>query len=181
MYLILTIASGVGYLTSLVLYGLTLWDIDAQELPLYWPLTFLMFGVWFAAVLKLRAFAKSQVTQRTMQFNPSPILKYMFKGTPLWLIIVTGLSFVFALSSFVALMVAQPGVVSIIEGKRVLHNHGDILKELTSQEYQHALAIEARRSLGHYLLFFGAATAILYPRKAERNAVGAQRMSTFGE
>ena len=87
----------------------------------------------------------------------------MFQDTPVWLLVIAGVSFIFAMISFIILMDLQPGVVSIIDGKKVLHNRGDIIKELTNQEYKHALAIEARRSLGHYLAFFGVGTAILYP------------------
>ena len=55
IYPTLTVVAGVGYLTSLVLYALTFNDVDSQALPVYWPLTIGLFGIWLIAILKLIA------------------------------------------------------------------------------------------------------------------------------
>jgi hypothetical protein len=62
-------------------------------------------------------------------------------------------------------MFSQAGVIGVIEGEQVLHSHGSIIKELSNKEYQEALAIESRMSLGHNLVFFAVGSAILWPKK----------------
>jgi hypothetical protein len=117
------------------------------------------------AILKLVRDPEVREHQKSKSRNPLTFFKVIFKGTPIWIQVLAGISFIFAMVSFAYLMYTQPGVVDIIDGKKVLHNHGDIIEELNDEEYREALAIQSRQSLGHYLAFFGVGTAILWPDK----------------
>ena len=163
VYFIATIIAGLGYVTSLVLYFLTFQDINSLELPINQPLGFVMGGIWFIAIIKLIRDPKMKALQKQKKLNPIPMLKLMFQGTPMWLLLIAGASFIFSLISFLVLMNMQEGVPSIIDGQKVIHNHGKIIKVLTDGEYIHALALNARMFIGHNLIFFGVGTAILYP------------------
>lgn len=165
IYPILTIIAAAGYITSLILYGLTFEEVNAQASPIFWLLTYVLFGIWFAAVLKMSTDPELKEIQRKKQFNPIPMLKMIFKGTPVWLLIIAGVSLVFAIISFTTIMLTQKGVVSIIDGEHVIQNHGNIIKKLSEEEYRHALAVQSRVFIGHYLAFFGVATAILFQEK----------------
>ncbi len=169
IYPIITVLAAIGYLISVTLYALTFKDIDSQSLPIYSYLTFLLFGTWIIAVLKLSTSTELKELRTKKQKNPITIFKVIFNGTPLWISIIAGLSFVFAMVSFGIIMYTQKGVVSTLEGERVIHNHGDIIKTLTEEEYRHALAVQARGFVGHYLAFFSVGAAILYPEKIESN------------
>ena len=166
---ILTAIGAAGYLTALTLYVLTFWNVNASATPVYSPLTFVLFATWLVAILKLVGDPEVREHQKNKSKNPLTFFKIIFKGTPIAIQLLAGASFIFAMVSFAYLMYSQPGVVSVIDGKKVLHNHGDIIKELTEQEYIEALAIESRQFVGHYLAFFGVGTAILWPEKNGEN------------
>lgn len=164
---LIAVIGAAGYLTSLALYILTFWDIDSMSSPVYGPLTIVLFGTWILAIIKLIRDPYVRDLQNSRSKNPIKFLKVIFQGTPSWVQVIAGISFIFSMMSFGYLMFTQPGVVDIIDGQKVLHNHGSIIKELTDQEYQHELAVNARKFLGHNLAFFGVGTAILYPNKNE--------------
>lgn len=162
--ILIAIGAG-GFLTSLTLYILTFWNVNAFATPVYMPLTALLFVTWLTAILKLKKNPEVRVHQKSKSMNPLTFFKILLKGIPTWLKALAGISFIFAMGSFVYLMYSQPGVVSIIDGEKVLHNHGNIIKYLTEEEYIEALAIQSRGFVGHYLAFFGVGTAILWPTK----------------
>lgn len=151
---ILTIVGAAGFFSSLGLYVLTFFNVDATATPLYGPLTFVLYVTWFLAVLKLIRDPEVKEHQKSKSRNPVLFFKIIFKGTPIWIQAIAGASFIFSMISFAYLMYNYPGVVDIIDGKKVLHNHGDVIKELTDEEYIKALATESRRMVGHYLPFF---------------------------
>ena len=155
----------LGYIISLVLYGLTFNDVDAQQLALYWPLTIGMMAIWLMAILKLKASEELKALKKEGGFKLMAFLKTAFKGTPVWMSVIAGISFIFAIVNIHMLMSSSPGVPAIIDGEYVMQNHGSILQKLTEQEYKHELAIKARMSMGHFLAFFGVGTAILWPDK----------------
>jgi len=162
---VLTIIGAAGFFASLTLYILTFWNVDASATPVYMPLTIVLFATWLAAILKLVRNPELKAHQKSKSKNPVTFFKLAFKGTPVWVQVVAGASFIFAMVSFAYFIYTQPGVVGVIDGNKVLHNRGEIIKELTDQEYIKALAIDSRKSLGHFLAFFGVGTAILFPEK----------------
>ena len=67
-------------------------------------------------------------------------------------------------------MVLTQGVPDIWEGQYVLHNHGTLIRNITEQEYTAYKAAEVRGFSGHWLAFYGIATALLYPFNKETSA-----------
>ena len=166
---IFTTIGAFGYLVTLTLYLLTFWKVDASSTPIYWPLTFILIATWLVTILKLVRDPKVKEHQKSKSMNPITFVKVIFNGTPVWVIVLAVASWVFGMISFAYLMRYQPGVVDIIDGKKVLHNHGSIIKELSDEEYIEALAIQSRQFIGHYLIFFGVGTAILWPNNSGNN------------
>jgi hypothetical protein len=70
--------------------------------------------------------------------------------------------FFYAFINFAFFMIGNIGTPDIIDGKFVLHNHGRIIKNLTEQQYHHYKALELRGFSGHWIAFYGIATAVLY-------------------
>jgi len=72
--------------------------------------------------------------------------------------------FNFAFTSFV---LQEGGIASVIKGKKVIHNHGNIIRELTDEEYETQQAYAVRSVSGHWMLFYAAGMIMLYPKKKE--------------
>jgi hypothetical protein len=88
----------------------------------------------------------------------------MFKGTPKWVLVLAIASFIFGMVN-IGLMVSDFGVAGIIDGKYVVHNHGQIVRELTEQEFNIEKSKELKAITAAHILFLGMGTGILYPRK----------------
>lgn len=166
---IFTVIGAIGYLIALSLYLLTFWKVDASTTPVYSPLTFLLYATWMVTIFKLVRDPKVKEHQKSKSMNPITFFKVIFNGTPVWVIVIAVASWIFGMISFAYLMNYQPGIVDIIDGKKVLQNHGSIIKELSNEEYKEALAIQSRQFIGHYLVFFGVGTAILWPDNSDKN------------
>lgn len=57
----------------------------------------------------------------------------------------------------------QSGLQNRLNPLGHMHNHGQLIKTLTKQEYHHYKANELRGFSGHWLAFYGLAAAILFP------------------
>lgn len=152
---------------GLVVHLLTVADVDVTaKVPLVWVLHSGIFVVWLPAILTLknsrvaRDFQKAG-TLNTM--NPVALLKMMFHNTPTWLAVIAIAGLLYAPINFMVFIASQTGVPDIHNGQYILHNHGQLIKTLTEQEYHHYRANELRGFSGHWLAFYGMAAAILFP------------------
>jgi hypothetical protein len=169
-----------GWTLALIVHLLTLTGMDINSsAPYVWVLHIGIFAVWIPAILKLRkdeelqAFQQSQ-KQRNTRTNPIRFFKIMFRHTPTWLTVLAIGGFFYTFINMVMLMPSQSGVPDIQNGHYVLHNHGQLIKTLTAQEYHYYKASVIRGFSGHWLAFYGIAAAILFPFNRQTNDLNQQ-------
>jgi hypothetical protein len=156
-----------GWTSGLLVHLLSLADIDvADKVPFVWILHIGVFVVWLPTILALRNNEELKAYRQPgmrNQRNPLKFFRILFRQTPTWLAILAIGGFVYAVVNFMMFMGSQPGVPDLKDGQYVLHNHGQLIRTLTEQEYQHYKANEVRGFSGHWLAFYGFAAAILFP------------------
>ena len=165
-----------GWTLGLIVHILSIADIDVTEkIPFVWLLHIGIFVVWLPVVLdlknneELKDFQQSGMLNR---MNPISFYKILFKDTPTWMSIIAGAGFFYAFINFILFMSSQGGTPSIQDGHYVLQNHGELIKNLTEQEYHQYKANEVRGFSGHWILFYGVATAILYKYSGLTKQIG---------
>lgn len=152
----------LGWFLSLILQLLLFADVDVQsQYSFTWLLHVGVFVVWIPSILLLRKDNKECFTLKS--YNPITFWRFIFKDTPVWLIVIAMGGFLYAWVSFMLHFISIDGVVSIIDGQYVIHNHGSIIKVLTEQEYHYYHIKEQISFSGIWLTFYGIAMAILYP------------------
>ena len=161
------ILAGTGWALGLIVHILSILDIDLSErIPFVWVLHIGVFVVWIPMIIQinnnseLKAFQKSSMFNR---INPIGFLRIIFKKTPVWLALISACGLIYAIVSFLMVMGSQPGIPDIRDGQYILQNHGQLIKTLTEDEYHHHEAIVMRSFSGHWIAFYGIATAFLYP------------------
>ena len=139
-------------------------DYDLRQVvPFLWILHIGIFVVWIPMVLLLKGKDELQQFYNYYNFNQSEYFKIIFKNTPTWLKIIAFGGMGYAGLNFILFIVSQPGSPSIENGKYILSNHGQLISILTKKEYLHYLANETRGFSGHWIAFYGIASAVLYP------------------
>jgi hypothetical protein len=162
---ILTIIGGLALSYGLYIYFNAIDFVDnAEGFPLPTPLTISVFVIWLAAILTLNQIGELKTMDFKTRLNPVKFWGTMFKGTPKWVLVLAIASFIFGMVNM-GLMISDFGVTGIIDGKYVVHNHGQIIRELTEQEFLIAKSKELKGITGAHILFLGMGTGILYPRK----------------
>lgn len=145
-----------GWTLGLIVHILSLTDIDITgRVPF----------VWLPVVLDLKNSKELKEYQQSgmlNRMNPIGFYKIIFKETPTWMAIIAGAGFIYAFINFMLSMFSQQGTPSIQDGQFILQNHGKLIKNLTEQEYHHYKANEIRGFSGHWVLFYGIATALLF-------------------
>jgi len=94
-------------------------------------------------------------------------ISFFWNHYPIWLITLEIINQIFFTWYFLHVLEIQEGVLGIIDGKKVIHNHGIIIKELTEKEYVQNLILDFRQSMGHNLIFFGGIVFLLFPIKTK--------------
>jgi hypothetical protein len=155
-----------GWILGLLVHILSLADIDVTEtVPFVWLLHIGIFVVWLPVILDLKKNEELQEYQQSgmlNRINPVGFYKIIFRETPTWMAIFVVAGFFYALFNFMLFFASQGGTPSIKDGQYILQNHGQLIKTLTEQEYHHYKANEVRGFSGHWILFYGFATAVLY-------------------
>jgi hypothetical protein len=162
--------AATGWVIGLIVHlTAAMGDYDlTQTIPFLWLLHVGIFVVWVPTILKLKN--NPEIKNKTF-INPRVFLRVLFKESPTWLIIIAAIGFFYAGFNFSLFMVSQPGVPDVMQGQYVLQNHGQIVKTLTETEYYHALANQTRGFSGHWLAFYGIATAVLYPFNRHKQVI----------
>lgn len=155
-----------GWILGLLVHILSLADIDVTKtVPFVWLLHVGIFVVWLPVILDLRKNEELQEYQQSgmlNRMNPIKFFKIIFKETPTWLVIIVVAGFFYAIINFMLFLASQGGTPSIKDGQFILQNRGQLIKTLTEQEYNHYKANVIRGFSGHWILFYGVATAVLY-------------------
>lgn len=137
-------------------------DYDiGRSIPFVWVLHLGILVVWLPTILE---FQKNQEL-RTLKskLNPIAFFRIIFKDTPTWLSVIAIAGFVYMVVNFQLFMGSQPGVPELQDGQYILHDHGQLIKTITKQEYDHYLANQMRGFSGHWIGFYGIAAAVLFP------------------
>jgi hypothetical protein len=159
--------ASTGWILALLVHVLSITDIDiASRLPFVWILHLGIFAVWIPMILDLiknEEIKQFQQARKQNRNNSTSLFKIIFKKTPTWLKIIAVGGFFYAGINFILFSISQQGSATIKEGQYILHNHGQLIRTLTEQEYHHFKANEVRGFSGHWLAFYGIAAAILFP------------------
>ncbi|HYV92581.1 MAG TPA: hypothetical protein VE978_12375 [Chitinophagales bacterium] len=155
-----------GWILGIIVHLLSLADIDVTEkVPFVWLLHIGIFVVWIPIVLdlknnqELREYQQSRLRNR---MNPVGFFKIVFKDTPAWMALAAIGGFFYMGINFMLFIASQSGGPEIKDGQYILESHGQFIKTLTEQEYHHYKANEVRGFSGHWIFFYGFATAVLY-------------------
>jgi hypothetical protein len=164
---ILCIVAAIGLILGLIVHMTSVMGIYIEDkVPYIWSLHVAIFVVWLPAVLELRKNPELKHSDVKTQQNPVKIFKLIFKDTPRPVMLLSILFLAYAMINIWLVMLTGEGATAdIIDGKYVLHNHGDIVKELTEKEYYRYEASTLRGFSGHWMAFYGLAMGILWPKK----------------
>lgn len=169
-----------GWALGLIVHILSVADFDITEkVPFVWVLHIGIFVVWIPAILELRKNEELKTHQQNGRRNKTTafeFIKIIFRKAPAWLTIIAIGGFFYAFINFIFFMNASNGVPDIKDGQYILHNHGQLIKTLTEQEYHHFKANEVRGFSGHWLAFYGLAAAILFPFNSADTAPAVSRV-----
>ena len=156
----------MGWILGLSVHMLSLADIDVTaKVPFVWLLHVGIFVVWIPVILELKKNKELQEYQQSgtpNRMNSMKFFEIVFNETPSWMTTIVVAGFFYAFVNFILFSISQSGTPNIIGGQFVLQNHGQLIKTLTEQEYHHYKANELRGFSGHWIAFYGVATAILY-------------------
>lgn len=155
-----------GWTLALIIHLISLVGIDLTEkISFIWILHIGIFIVCIPAGFDLKKNQELKDYQHSSilnRMNPIGYFKIIFKDTPTWIAIIAICGFFYAFINFSSFIASQDGTPDIKDGQFVLLNHGQLIKTLTKQEFHHYKANEVRGFSGHWILFYGLATALLY-------------------
>ena len=158
-----------GWTLAVIVHVLSIAGMDLNEkIPFIWSLHIGIFVVWIPTIFSLRKgeeFKQFQKSSLLTRMNPLSLFKAIFKTTPHWLTAIAVIGFFYAIINFLLFALSQPAVPDAHNGQYFLENHGQIIRTLTEQEYHHYQANQLRAFSGHWIAFYGAAMAVLFPFK----------------
>ena len=161
-------ALGVGYGFYIYFNAINLVEItDGITIPM--ELSIAVIVIWLGAILTLNQEKISMPKEIKEIVNPIKSWGALFMGTPKWVVTLAIMCFIFGLVNF-GIMMTNIGLTGVIEGKYVIHNHGQIIKELTEKEFLIEKSKELKGITAMHILFLGMGTGILYPRKGFEQA-----------
>ena len=155
---VLFLISVIGLVASAIAHFSTFFGINPQRVfPSVWVLHVLIFVVWFPVVISCRKLCTND--------NRKDFWKLATRNSPNWMKRLCVIFFVYAFFNFFcAFVLSEGGNPSEIDGRKVLSNHGEIIRELTDEEYDQLQAYEVRGFSGHWLVFYAAGMTVLYSR-----------------
>ena len=155
MKTLLIIATG-GFIFSLTAHLASFLGIDPQAVfPPIWLLHIGIFVVWIPTVFLLR-----KIFRKT---GREGFWKVAVRNAPFWMQALCIFFLLYTFFNFTNNLFAlnQEGVPTIVDGKKVLQSHGEVLKELTDEEFFRYQAYTFRASSGHWMVFYIVSMTIL--------------------
>jgi hypothetical protein len=146
------VASGAAHLSTF--FGI----IPQQVCPSVWWLHILIFVVWIPLV-----FSGHSMFNREGRNSSG---KLSMEYSPGWMRALSMMLFLYAIFNFfyTVFVLNEGGVPSELNGKKVLHNHGKIIAELSDSEYKKHQAYGVRTFSGHWMCFYALAMTMLYSK-----------------
>jgi hypothetical protein len=145
-----------GFIFSLTAHLASFLGIDPQAVfPPIWLLHIGIFVVWVPTVLLLRkTFRKT---------GREGFWKVAVRNAPAWMQALCVFFFIYTFFNFASSLSAldERGVPTIVNEKKVLQRQGEVIKELSDEEYFRLQANTFRASSGHWMVFYIVSMTIL--------------------
>jgi hypothetical protein len=161
-----------GLVSSAVAHFSTFLGINPQRVfPPVWALHFLIFVVWVPVVFSCRKICTKN--------NQKDFWKIAMRNAPGWMKVLSVVLFAYAFFNFffTIFILNEGGVPSELEGKKVIHSHGKVIRELTNEEYEAHQAYNVRTFSGHWMIFYAAGMTVLYSKMKGNSNNGAHPIS----
>ncbi|MEO7990567.1 MAG: hypothetical protein ABI663_13560 [Chryseolinea sp.] len=161
-----TILGGLGLIYTIYIHlnAMDYADISVgDKVPGY--LQFGIFAIWLTAIgVAINRQKELKVENADFRTRLKIFYKTLFGEAPILMIIISIAAFLYGnyygwLTNF-----NYEGIPDIINGKLVLHNHGQIIKELTETEFLQYKADDIKNSTASSMMFYCVGTGILFPR-----------------
>ena len=92
----------------------------------------------------------------------------LFAPMPRWAQYIIRGFFIYALINFALFFfLSHGGTPEVRDGKYVLHSHGQVIRELSEEEYEHQNAYVLRGFSGHWMIFYLLPALYFWYRKDE--------------
>lgn len=92
-----------------------------------------------------------------------------FANMPRWPRYIVKAFFVYAIVNFALFfLLSKSGTPDMRDGRYVLHNHGNVIRELSEDEYELQKAYVLRGFSGHWMVFYLTAALFFWYRKDDR-------------
>ena len=164
MYIIFLI-SVFGLAASMVAHFSTFFGVNPQRIfPGVWLLHVILFVVFIPTIVYCGKDCK--------KVKREDHWKVVTANAPGWMKWLTAFLFVYALFNFffTIFVMNEGGGPGKIDGRKVLHDHGKIIRELTDEEYEQHQAYEVRTASGHWMVFYAVCVTLLYSKlKGDRD------------
>jgi len=146
-----------GLIASALAHFSTFLGVNPQRaVPWVWMLHFLIFVVWIPAIASVRKTC-SGCSRRDFW-------KTATRDAPRWMKAMCAVLFAYAFFNFffTIFVLNEGGGPHEIDGKKVLSNHGRIIRALTDEEYELHQAYVVRTFSGHWMVFYAIGMTVLY-------------------
>lgn len=167
---LLFIVATISLILAIVVHVSSLSGVYVEgKVPYVFALHFVSMIVFFFAFIDLRKTPEIWDNDLRKNLKISTMYKLMFKDTPkLMLVLMIGLFIYTQVNFFLYFNYGgEGGTADIINGNYVLHEHGDIIKQLTEKEYIGYQINSLKSYSSGWMLFLGFAVSILWPKKQE--------------
>ncbi len=134
----------IGFFSSLFVHLSTFFGIDlSKHVPWVWVLHLGVFVIFIPMVFVQGLGSRKDFWRK------------IFAAIPRWARYTIKAFFAYALINFALFFfLSEGGVPDVREGKYVLHNHGQVIRELSENEYELQKAYVLRGFSGHWMVFY---------------------------
>ncbi|MCP4442775.1 MAG: hypothetical protein GY810_28040 [Aureispira sp.] len=164
------IAATISLILAIVVHVLSLSGVYVEDkVPYVSALHFVTLIVFFFAFFDLRKTPEIWDNELRKDLKMSAYYKLMFKDTPKPILVLMAAIFIYAQVDFFLSFNygGEGGTADIRDGNYVLHNHGDIIKQLTEKEYIGYQINSLRSYSSTWMIFLVFAVSILWPKQEE--------------
>lgn len=169
MKTLLIIATG-GFIFSLTAHLASFLGIDPQSVfPPIWLLHIGIFVVWIPTVFLLRKTFKKT--------GREGFWKVAVRNAPTWMqaLCIFFLLYTFFNFTNTLFTLNEEGVPAIVNGKKVLQSQGQVIRELTDEDFFRYQADTFRASSGHWMVFYIVSMTIFFSHQRTKEKDQARR------
>jgi hypothetical protein len=151
-----------GLIASVITHLSTFFGINPQRVfPAVWVLHGLIFVVWIPVVFS----CKKSCTKE----NRKDYWKIAMRNAPRWMKVLSAALFAYAFFNFffTIFVLNEGGSPTEQDGKKVLCNHGKVIRELTDKAYEAHEAYTVRGFSGHWMIFYAIGMTVLCSKLRE--------------